>query len=73
MQALPISFEGVSPWGSIVLKPCLVEDKYMCYPDSLSCSVKVMEIDSGKCVNTLTGHMDAVTCCCFRQEMCELY
>ena len=72
LQANPISIDGVSPWGSIVLKPCLAGDSYLCYPDSVACAVKVIEIDSGECVNTIVGHMDAVTCCCFRQELCEL-
>lgn len=26
----------------------------------MACAVKVIEIDSGECVNTIVGHMDAI-------------
>ena len=49
------------------------EKDYLCYPDGKNCVVKVIDLDSGEVINTLMGHMDVATSCCFRERTCELY
>ena len=80
------TISGIAPWGNVILKPCIAGDgwyrtesvtnrekDYLCYPDGKNCVVKVIDLDSGEVVNTLMGHVDVVTCCCFRERTCELY
>ena len=48
------------------------EKDYLCYPDGKSCVVRIIDLASGEEVNTLRGHLDAVTCCAFRHRTCEV-
>ncbi|KAK8790272.1 hypothetical protein WA588_000434, partial [Blastocystis sp. NMH] len=69
---IPVSFSSLSPWKKVSLKPCL-GGRYLVYPDGANCVVRIIDTESGCCVNTLHGHMDAVTCCCFRENVYEVY
>lgn len=72
---LGIPFTGVAPWKSVVLKPCCAGEggsEYLFFPDATTCTIKALSFYTGECVNVIAGHLDAVTCCCFRPNLCEL-
>ena len=68
---IPVSFSSLSPWKKVSLKPGL-GGRSLVYPDGANCVVRIIDTESGCCVNTLHGHMDAVTCCCFRENVYEV-
>lgn len=74
-DAMDIPVEGVSPWGNVIPKPCVAgegDQSFLFFPDPTDCTVKVVDLSSGKIVNVLRGHLDAATCCSFRRSRNEL-
>ena len=66
---------SISPWNQFMLSPCLIdggEHDYLCYPNALTCRVNIVDLVTGEVVNELSGHMDVVTCCVYRENLCEV-
>ena len=74
-DALDMTIEGVSPWGNVIPKPCVAgegDESFLFFPDPTDCLIKVIDLSSGILVNSLHGHVDAVSCCSFRRSHNEL-
>ncbi|KAK8803615.1 hypothetical protein WA158_001309 [Blastocystis sp. Blastoise] len=48
-------------------------NNYLFYPDGNKGTISIYSLDTGKLMNCLSGHLDAVTCCAFRPDFNELY